>query len=192
MSNMIGTAHQSTVSEEPQHHSLESDKPLSSLRADDVERQRTNDSEVFTEKQSAFKSLGWLDRFLALWIFLAMAIGIILGNFVENTGPALQKGKFVGVSVPIGTFTGASSTSKSRLINTSNWSSGDDVPHPLQSAIRVFAPYPTTTWCLGPDCIQHYLELDYCTPLDGKALWLGIMELTDNDIARTGVGLPTR
>lgn len=54
------------------------------------------------EKSSAFKALGWLDRFLALWIFLAMAIGIILGNCVPNTGPALQKGKFVGVSVPIG------------------------------------------------------------------------------------------
>ena len=51
---------------------------------------------------SAFKSLGWLDRFLALWIFLAMAVGIILGNFVPETGPALDKGKFVGVSVPIG------------------------------------------------------------------------------------------
>ena len=56
------------------------------------------------EKESIFKSLGWLDRFLALWIFLAMAIGIILGNFVPNTGPALQKGKFVGVSVPIGMY----------------------------------------------------------------------------------------
>ncbi len=53
-------------------------------------------------KMSAFKSLGLLDRFLALWIFLAMAIGIILGNFVPNTGPALQRGQFVGVSVPIG------------------------------------------------------------------------------------------
>lgn len=52
--------------------------------------------------ESAFKGLGWLDRFLAVWIFLSMAIGIILGNFVPNTGPALQKGKFVGVSVPIG------------------------------------------------------------------------------------------
>lgn len=52
---------------------------------------------------SVFKSLGLLDRFLAVWIFLAMAIGIILGNFVPETGPALQKGKFVGVSVPIGT-----------------------------------------------------------------------------------------
>jgi ACR3 family arsenite transporter len=54
------------------------------------------------EKKSAFSSLGLLDRFLALWIFLAMAIGIILGNFVPNTGPALQKGTFVGVSIPIG------------------------------------------------------------------------------------------
>ncbi|PGH06852.1 arsenical-resistance protein [Blastomyces parvus] len=52
-------------------------------------------------KESLFKGLGILDRFLALWIFLAMAIGIILGNFVPNTGPALQKGTFVGVSVPI-------------------------------------------------------------------------------------------
>ena len=30
-----------------------------------------------------------------------MALGIILGNFVPETGPALQRGTFVGVSVPI-------------------------------------------------------------------------------------------
>jgi hypothetical protein len=70
----------------------------------DVEKQ--SDSETAAnlgqKKQSAFKSLGILDRFLALWIFLAMLVGILLGNFVENVGPALQKGKFVGVSVPIG------------------------------------------------------------------------------------------
>lgn len=57
-----------------------------------------------TKHTSAFKQLGLLDRFLAIWIFLAMAVGIILGNFVPSTGPALQKGKFVGVSVPIGKF----------------------------------------------------------------------------------------
>ncbi|KZF20829.1 arsenical-resistance protein [Xylona heveae TC161] len=56
---------------------------------------------AFDEKQSAFKNLGILDRFLVIWIFLAMAIGIILGNFVPGTGRALQKGKFVGVSIPI-------------------------------------------------------------------------------------------
>lgn len=58
--------------------------------------------EPHATKVSAFRGLGWLDRFLAVWILLAMAIGIILGNFVPNTGPALQKGKFVGVSIPIG------------------------------------------------------------------------------------------
>ncbi|KAH8205762.1 hypothetical protein TruAng_000038 [Truncatella angustata] len=50
---------------------------------------------------SAFKALGFLDRYLAVWILLAMIIGILLGNFVPATGPALQKGKFVGVSIPI-------------------------------------------------------------------------------------------
>lgn len=69
----------------------------------DAER-NTQPSEEPNEKEnvSAFKALGWLDRFLAVWIFLAMVVGIILGNFVPSTGPALEKGKFVGVSVPIG------------------------------------------------------------------------------------------
>jgi ACR3 family arsenite transporter len=69
-----------------------------SSAARDVEKQPDEPQ----EKHSAFKKLGILDQFLALWIFLAMAIGIILGNFVPNTGPALQRGKFVGVSIPIG------------------------------------------------------------------------------------------
>jgi ACR3 family arsenite transporter len=69
----------------------------------DVEKQSEISSPAEPQdKQSMFSSLGILDRFLAVWIFLAMAIGIILGNFVPSTGPALQKGKFVGVSVPIG------------------------------------------------------------------------------------------
>ena len=80
----------------------ESNTPPSNL---DVEKQVVHNGDEpvgNVSKTSAFKSLGWLDRFLALWIFLAMTIGIILGNFVPNTGPALQKGKFVGVSIPIG------------------------------------------------------------------------------------------
>lgn len=72
-----------------------------STTANDLEKQ-TNESESPQQKDSVFKNLGLLDQFLAVWIFLAMAIGIILGNFVPNTGPALQRGKFVGVSVPIG------------------------------------------------------------------------------------------
>jgi ACR3 family arsenite transporter len=53
-------------------------------------------------KKSVYAGLGWLDRLLALWILLAIIIGILLGNFVDSVGPALQRGKFVDVSVPIG------------------------------------------------------------------------------------------
>jgi ACR3 family arsenite transporter len=78
--------------------------------------------DIMPDKVSAFKGLGWLDRFLAVWIILAMAIGkqikqtiyeidrltidsgILLGNFVPSTGPALEKGQFVGVSAPIGEY----------------------------------------------------------------------------------------
>ncbi|KAL7933006.1 sodium bile acid symporter family domain-containing protein [Trichoderma chlorosporum] len=68
----------------------------------DAEAQQ-NDDDNTTKKRnlSAFASLGLLDRFLAVWIFLAMAVGIILGNFVPSMSPALEKGTFVGVSVPI-------------------------------------------------------------------------------------------
>ncbi|KAF1996911.1 arsenical-resistance protein [Amniculicola lignicola CBS 123094] len=59
------------------------------------------DSQKAEEKVSAYKSLGWLDRFLAVWILLAMVIGVLLGNFVPDVGPSLEKGKFVRVSVPI-------------------------------------------------------------------------------------------
>ena len=72
---------------------------------EDPGKQQTQDEKKrSTEKVSAFKSLGWLDRFLAVWILLAMIVGVLLGNFVSETGPALQKGKFAGVSVPIGKF----------------------------------------------------------------------------------------
>lgn len=66
----------------------------------DLENQ-AQDSET-RDDIPVIKGLSWLDRLLALWILLAMIIGVLLGNFVEETGPALQKGKFVGVSIPIG------------------------------------------------------------------------------------------
>lgn len=74
--------------------------PPTSMR--DAEKQQAEEA-IVPDKVSAFKGLGLLDRFLVIWILLAMIIGILLGNFVSNTGPALQKGKFVGVSAPIGT-----------------------------------------------------------------------------------------
>ncbi|KAK1710199.1 arsenical-resistance protein [Colletotrichum lupini] len=66
----------------------------------DVEQQQSIES-TYEQGPSVFKSLVILDRFLAVWIFLAMLIGILLGNFVPNARPALQQGKFAGVSVPI-------------------------------------------------------------------------------------------
>ncbi|KAK1638385.1 arsenical-resistance protein [Colletotrichum phormii] len=66
----------------------------------DIEQQQSEGVED-AQNPSIFKSLGILHRFLAVWIFLAMLIGILLGNFVPNAGPALQQGKFAGVSVPI-------------------------------------------------------------------------------------------
>jgi len=52
-------------------------------------------------KRSVIQGLGWLDRLLAVWILLAIIIGIVLGNFVPGIEQALQSGKFVNVSVPI-------------------------------------------------------------------------------------------
>ncbi|KAJ9498760.1 arsenicals resistance [Exophiala xenobiotica] len=71
-----------------------------STQPQDVEKQDER-QDIRPLHTSAFKSLGVLDQFLALWIFLAMLIGILLGNFVPDTGPALQRGEFVGVSIPI-------------------------------------------------------------------------------------------
>jgi ACR3 family arsenite transporter len=71
----------------------------------DVEKlcsRNVSGNEAAQSRLSAFKSLGFLDRFLAVWIFLAMLVGILLGNFVDGVGPALQRGTFVGVSLPIG------------------------------------------------------------------------------------------
>lgn len=77
----------------------------------DCEKERVNDPEVEqsttenqNKKKSVYNGLGWLDRLLVLWILLAIVIGILLGNFVDSVGPALQRGKFVDVSVPIGTI----------------------------------------------------------------------------------------
>ncbi|KAF4822578.1 Arsenical-resistance protein Acr3 [Colletotrichum siamense] len=82
-----------------QHHPPEKTHGAGASR--DIEQQPDLRQGGTTDDTSTFKSLGVLDRFLAVWIFLAMLIGILLGNFVPNAGPALQQGKFVGVSVPI-------------------------------------------------------------------------------------------
>jgi len=45
--------------------------------------------------------LSVLDRFLPLWIFLAMALGVGLGRVFPALGPSLDGVKVEGVSLPI-------------------------------------------------------------------------------------------
>jgi hypothetical protein len=97
-------------------------------------------------KTSVYAGLGWLDRLLVVWILLAIIIGIILGNFVDGIGPALQRGKFVDVSIPIGMvpqppsiFMGAN--------GASGGTTGHDVSHLVQGPVRNPAPH----LCPSPD-----------------------------------------
>ncbi|GAA5957427.1 hypothetical protein JCM21900_003302 [Sporobolomyces salmonicolor] len=46
------------------------------------------------------KRLQFLDQFLALWIILAMAVGIIIGNF-SSAEEVLERVQFVNVSLPL-------------------------------------------------------------------------------------------
>ncbi|CEQ38657.1 SPOSA6832_00105 [Sporobolomyces salmonicolor] len=49
---------------------------------------------------TALRQLNFLDRFLALWILLAMVLGLIVGNF-SSADEVLEKVKFVDVSLPL-------------------------------------------------------------------------------------------
>ena len=85
---------QDTSTQTPQHKTSDPDH--------DPEKQASEPA--IESKKSVYAGLGWLDRLLVLWILLAIIIGILLGNFVDGIGSTLQRGKFVGVSVPIGTY----------------------------------------------------------------------------------------
>lgn len=94
------------LSQQPKGDHLPSTTQMQNTTTDSRSRSRlanssTPDASPNTTKNAVYKSLGWLDRLLVLWILLAIIIGILLGNFVDGVGPALQRGKFVDVSVPI-------------------------------------------------------------------------------------------
>ena len=146
---------------------MESNHEATTAKEVDIEK-RTSPSASSDAHVSAFKGLGWLDRLLALWILLAMIIGVLLGNFVQNVGPALQRGTFVGVSIPIGECS-------SRLLlqpiadeHHSNWLDGDDVPNPLQSKVRNVASGIPPSRPVDPDRLQHCHELAGCSIRHGK------------------------
>ncbi|KAK9334024.1 sodium bile acid symporter family-domain-containing protein [Lipomyces starkeyi] len=60
-------------------------------------------SRTETNKLPPLKQLGVLDRYLALWIFLSMVVGISTGYFFPDIGSKLEKGGLAGVSIPIAT-----------------------------------------------------------------------------------------
>jgi arsenite transporter len=50
---------------------------------------------------SVVRRLGVLDRWLPLWIFAAMAVGILLGRALPDLGSLLDRVQVAGISVPI-------------------------------------------------------------------------------------------
>jgi arsenite transporter len=51
--------------------------------------------------QGVLRRLALLDRFLPLWIFSAMGLGLLLGRWFPELGPALNRIQVAGVSLPI-------------------------------------------------------------------------------------------
>ncbi|MGH7619001.1 MAG: arsenic resistance protein, partial [Gemmatimonadaceae bacterium] len=51
---------------------------------------------------SVVRQLSTLDRFLPLWIFAAMGVGVVLGRVFPGLGAMLNRVQVAGVSVPIG------------------------------------------------------------------------------------------
>lgn len=54
------------------------------------------------EEAPILTRLSTLDRFLPVWIFAAMALGLLLGRLFPDLGAALDRVQLAGVSVPIG------------------------------------------------------------------------------------------
>ncbi|RCH77749.1 hypothetical protein CU097_001741, partial [Rhizopus azygosporus] len=50
---------------------------------------------------SPIKKLNLLDRFLVLWILIAMIIGVVIGYYVPNVQESFETVQFGSVSVPI-------------------------------------------------------------------------------------------
>ncbi|MFI6660160.1 ACR3 family arsenite efflux transporter [Streptomyces sp. NPDC050523] len=59
------------------------------------------DPAASTEESSVVAKLSTLDRFLAVWILLAMAVGLGLGRAVPGLNGALAKVEIGGISLPI-------------------------------------------------------------------------------------------
>lgn len=60
-----------------------------------------NTAEHLLGEEPLLRRLSTLDRFLPLWIFVAMGLGLLLGRLYPGLGAALDRVQLAGVSVPI-------------------------------------------------------------------------------------------
>lgn len=103
-STTLPSTSQCTPEKLPQMHPSASsgsspESPSTTSPSPDLEKSSTVPAQA--PKTSAYRALGWLDRLLALWILLAIIIGILIGNYADNASYYLNRGKFVDVSVPV-------------------------------------------------------------------------------------------
>ena len=49
------------------------------------------------------KRLGFLDRYLTLWIFLAMALGVLIGAWIPGVSDSIDLIAYKGINIPIAT-----------------------------------------------------------------------------------------
>jgi hypothetical protein len=87
-----------------------------------------------------------------------MALGIVLGNTVDSVGPALQKGEFVGVSIPIGMLPHL--TLKIRISACTKYAA-THLPGKVSSPdLRVVV----WEWCKVTGAVERYMALPPGTP----------------------------
>jgi ACR3 family arsenite transporter len=72
------------------------------MPASTAEAMRPRPSTTAPVDTPIIKQLSTLDRYLPVWIFAAMALGLLLGRLFPSIGATLDKVQVGGVSVPIG------------------------------------------------------------------------------------------
>ncbi|WVQ98386.1 arsenical-resistance protein [Kwoniella sp. CBS 9459] len=87
----------SKVEAQPDHPSQEIELESSNNPDEGISR----DTQAQSNPRALLLGLSILDRFLALWVLLAMILGVLIGKFADNVDVILTTATLKGVSVPI-------------------------------------------------------------------------------------------